>query len=107
MTQIVQLTNAYPSEILASIQPFAKIPNGIVAIEESKLLVVRDYAVNVKRMMEIIKRVDVIPEDDYVFKVIPIRYGTVEDVNNRFKEEKNDDKLFETSVLNFDWLNEK
>lgn len=82
MTQIVQLTNSYPSEILASIQPFAKIPNGIVAIEESKLLVIRDYAVNVKRMMEIIKRVDVIPEDDYVFKVIPIRYGTVEDVNN-------------------------
>ena len=34
-------------------------------------------------------------------------YKTVEDVNNRFKEEKQNDKLFETSVLNFDWLNEK
>lgn len=34
-------------------------------------------------------------------------YKTVEDVNNRFKEEKQSDKLFETSVLNFDWLNEK
>ena len=34
-------------------------------------------------------------------------YKTVEDVNNRFKEDKAEDKLFETSVLNFDWLNEK
>ena len=34
-------------------------------------------------------------------------YKTVEDVNNRFKEDKKNDKLFETSVLNFDWLNEK
>ena len=82
MTQIVQLTNAYPSEVIASIQPFARIPNGIVSIEESKLVVIRDYAVNVKRMIEILKRVDVVPDDDYSFKVIPIRYGTVEDLNN-------------------------
>lgn len=34
-------------------------------------------------------------------------YKTVEDVNNRFKESPMDDKLFETSLLNFDWLNEK
>jgi type II secretory pathway component GspD/PulD (secretin) len=45
--------------VVASIQPFAKIPNGIVSIEESKLVVIRDYAVNVKRMIEILKRVDV------------------------------------------------
>jgi general secretion pathway protein D len=81
MTQIVQLTNAYPSEVLPSIQPFAKIPNGIVSVEDSKLLIIRDYAVNVKRMMEIVKRVDVVIDDDYVFKVIPIHYGTVDDVS--------------------------
>ena len=81
MTQIVQLTNAYPSEVLPSIQPFAKIPNGIVSVEDSKLLIIRDYAVNVKRMMEIVKRVDVVLDDDYVFKVIPIHYGTVDDVS--------------------------
>ena len=81
MTQIIQLTNAYPSEVIASIQPFARIPNGIVAIEDSQLVVIRDYAVNVKRMIEILKRVDVLLEDDYSFKVIPIQYGTVEDVS--------------------------
>lgn len=82
MTQIVQLTNSVPSEIVASIQPFAKIPNGIVTLDESKLIVMRDYAVNVKRMMEILKRVDVRPSDDYIFKVIPIHYGTVADIND-------------------------
>ena len=34
-------------------------------------------------------------------------YKTVEDVNNRFNESPKDDKLFETSILNYDWLNEK
>ena len=34
-------------------------------------------------------------------------YKTVNDVNNKFKEDNSNDKLFETSVLNFDWLNEK
>ena len=34
-------------------------------------------------------------------------YKTVNDVNNRFKEDTYNDKLFETNVMNFDWLNEK
>ena len=34
-------------------------------------------------------------------------YKTISDVNNRFKEDNNEAKLFETSILNFDWLNEK
>ena len=34
-------------------------------------------------------------------------YKTINDVNNRFKEDTYNDKLFETSVMNFDWLNEK
>lgn len=82
MTQIVQLKNALPSEVVASIQPFAKIPNGIVTLDEAKLLVIRDYSVNVKRMIEIIKRVDVVPEDDYKFMVIPIKYGEVASIND-------------------------
>ncbi|MFR5856569.1 MAG: DnaD domain-containing protein [Bacilli bacterium] len=35
-------------------------------------------------------------------------YKTIEQVNNRFNDEQKDEnKLFETSILNFDWLNEK
>ncbi len=34
-------------------------------------------------------------------------YKTIDEVNNRFNDESREDKLFETSILNFDWLNEK
>lgn len=34
-------------------------------------------------------------------------YKTVEEVNNRFKKDDREEKVFEPSILNFDWLNEK
>ncbi len=34
-------------------------------------------------------------------------YKNVDDINNGRKEERQNDKLFETGILNFDWLNEK
>ena len=34
-------------------------------------------------------------------------YKTVEEVNNRFKKDDREEKVFEASILNFDWLNEK
>src|SRR5690606_37233410 len=37
-------------------------------------------ASNVKRMLEIIEKVDVMPESDYEFEVIPIKYGKVMDI---------------------------
>ena len=80
VTQLVRVTNAIPSEVMPAIQPFAKLPGGITALDGSGLLVIRDYAVNVKRMLEIIKRIDVFTESDYKLEVIPIRYGKVEDI---------------------------
>ena len=80
VTQIVQLTNALPSEVLPSLQPFAKIQGGVVAIDSSQTIVLRDYAPNVKRMMEVIEKVDVVTPTDYKLEVIPIKYGKVEDI---------------------------
>ncbi len=82
VTQIVTLTNALPSEVVSAIQPFAKIQGGIVPIDSSQILVLRDYAVNVKRMLEVIKKVDVVVENDYKLEVFPVRYGKVEDIYN-------------------------
>src|SRR5207247_2701194 len=59
---------------------FTKIPNGITAFDNTQTLVIRDYASNVKRMMEVIERVDVTRESEYRFEVIPIRYGKVMDL---------------------------
>ncbi len=80
VTKVVQLKYALPSEIQPLIASFSKIPNGIVPIDSTQTLVLRDYAANIKRMMEIINKVDVEVESDYKLEVIPIRYGKVEDI---------------------------
>ncbi len=80
VTQIVRLEHAKPSEVVPVIQPFAKNPAGIIPIDSSQMIVLRDYAVNVKRMLELIAKVDVVPEIDYTLTVIPIKFGKVEDI---------------------------
>lgn len=82
VTQIVRITNALPSEVMQTLTPFQKVPGGVVPIDASGVLVLRDYAANVKRMMEVIEKVDVTVPSDYKLEVIPIRYGKVEDIYN-------------------------
>ena len=79
-TQILKLTNALPSEVAQSIASFSKVPNGVVPLDGSGVLVLRDYAVNVKRMVEMIEKIDRITESAYKLEVIPIKYGKVADI---------------------------
>ena len=80
VTQVVQLRAVIPSEAAQLMQSFAKTPNGIVPIDSSMILVIRDYASNVKRMLELIERIDIEPESEYNLEVIPIKYGRVTDL---------------------------
>jgi general secretion pathway protein D len=82
VTQVVELRALRPSEIQPLLATFAKTPNGITAFDNTQTLVLRDYASNVKRMLEVLKSVDVPRESDYRLEVIPIRYGKVEDIHN-------------------------
>jgi len=66
MTHVVQLKYAKPSEMLAVLQPFGKIPGGILPIDVSQILVLRDYTENVKRMLELIKVIDVAIPSEFV-----------------------------------------
>ena len=59
MTRIVQLKNIKPTEMVPIIQPFAKLANSILPIDANGILVLRDNAENVKRMLQMIERVDV------------------------------------------------
>ncbi|RME92103.1 MAG: hypothetical protein D6766_10635, partial [Verrucomicrobia bacterium] len=80
VTKIVTLKHAVPSEAAQLIQGFSKVANGVVALDESKTLILRDYAANIKRMLEILERIDQEKELDYTLEVIPIKYGKVEDI---------------------------
>jgi len=80
VTHIVQLKYVKPSEMIPIIQPFAKLPNSILAIDSNGILVLRDYAENVKRMLEMIDQVDVSVPAEYVSEVIPIKYALAGDI---------------------------
>lgn len=80
ITQVVQLNYARPSEMISALQPFAKIPNSIIALDSSGTLIIRDYSANVKRMLELIKTVDTMAPMDFDSEVIPIRYALASDI---------------------------
>ncbi len=82
VTHVVQLKHLDPKEASELVKVFASAQgaNGIVALESTKTLILRDFAINVKRMLELIARVDIEIEDEFILEVIPIRYGKVEDI---------------------------
>ena len=80
VTHIAQLQFVKPSEMIPVIQPFSKLANSILAIDSNRILVLRDYAENVKRMLEMIEQIDVNVPAEYISEVIPIRYAKVDDI---------------------------
>ncbi len=80
ITHVVQLKYAKPSEMVPVLTPFIKIPNAILPIDSSQMLVLRDYTENVKRMLELIKEIDVAVPSEYVSEVIPIKYAQATDI---------------------------
>lgn len=80
VTHIVQLKYVKPTEMVPLIQPFAKLANSILPIDSNGILVLRDNAENVKRMLEMIDRIDVSVPAEYTSEVIPIRYAEASDI---------------------------
>ena len=79
VTHIVQLKYVKPTEMVPVITPFAKLKD-IIPLDSNGILVLRDYAENVKRMLEMIEQVDVSVPAEYISDVIPIRYAKVDDI---------------------------
>jgi general secretion pathway protein D len=80
VTHIVQLKYVKPSEMTPILQPFAKLQNSILSIDSNGILVLRDNAENVKRMLEMIDQVDISVPAEYISEVIPIKYAMAEDI---------------------------
>jgi general secretion pathway protein D len=80
VTHVVTLKHVAIEEAVPTITPFAKNANGIVALASTKTLVLRDYAINVKRMLEILSKIDIEVEEDFQLEVIPIKYGKVDEI---------------------------
>jgi general secretion pathway protein D len=82
VTHICQLKFVKPSVMQPIIQPFGRLPNSITAIDDNGILVIRDYAENVKRMLEMIDKIDINVPAVYISEVIPIRYAQADDIAN-------------------------
>ncbi|MEP6662351.1 MAG: secretin N-terminal domain-containing protein [Verrucomicrobiota bacterium] len=80
VTQIVQLNYAQLAEVQAAITPFAKTPASIIAVPTSNTLILRDYSENVKRMLEIIKKIDIVARVEIKPEIIPIKYALAADI---------------------------
>jgi general secretion pathway protein D len=81
ITQIVQLKYAN-QDITQALTPFSKSPNSIIFIPSTQTLVLRDYAENVKRMLEMVEKIDVSSPMIVKPKVIPIKYALASDIAN-------------------------
>ncbi len=81
LTKIVQLQYAETKDVVNVIQKFAKVAGGITIVESTKTLIIQDYAINMKRMLELIERIDVAaPANEQIFEVIPVLYAPVSEI---------------------------
>jgi hypothetical protein len=48
--------NQLPREIAPALQPLAKMPNSILAIDQAHMLILRDYSCNIRQMLQIMDR---------------------------------------------------
>lgn len=80
VTHIVQLKYAQAADVQPAIQPFAKNPTAIVSIPNNNTLILRDYSENVKRMLEVIEKLDTVSELNMKPEVIPIKYALASDI---------------------------
>ena len=81
VTHIIQLKYVKPSAIMPIIAPLGKLKD-ILPLDDNGILVIRDYAENVKRMLEMIDKIDVSVPAVYISEVIPIRYAQADDIAN-------------------------
>ena len=81
VTHICQLNYVKPSAVVPIITPLARLKD-IIPLDDNGILVIRDYAENVKRMLEMIARIDVNVPQEYISEVIPILYAQADDIAN-------------------------
>lgn len=80
VTQIVQLKHLPVQDAVTAIQPFAKTGGSIIPLANNQMIVLRDYSENVKRMMEMIEKIDIITPLVIKPQIIPIKYALATDI---------------------------
>jgi general secretion pathway protein D len=84
ITHIAHVTYVKPSAFVQVLTPLASpgVANGIVPIDDNGILVLRDSTENVKRMLEMVKTIDVSIPSEFISEVIPIKYALASDISS-------------------------
>jgi general secretion pathway protein D len=80
VTQIVQVKYANPDDLVKALDPFSKTKGSIIVIPSTQTLILRDYAENVDRMMDMVAKIDVLTPNSIKPEVIPIKYAEASDI---------------------------
>jgi general secretion pathway protein D len=80
ITEVVQIKYADPDQLTKALIPFAKSQQSIILIPSTQTLVLRDYSENVKRMLEMIEKIDVLTPLVIKPRVINIKYALASDI---------------------------
>ena len=80
VTQIVQVKYTDIKDLTDVLTPFSRMPKSIVALPSTQTLILRDYAENVNRMVEMVRKIDVVTPLIIKPNVIPIKYALASDI---------------------------
>jgi general secretion pathway protein D len=80
VTQIVQVKYTALEDLTKLLEPFSRMPKSIMALPATQTLILRDYAENVDRMLELVKKIDVLTPLVVKPRVIPIKYALAADI---------------------------
>jgi type II secretory pathway component GspD/PulD (secretin) len=58
MCRTVHLKYIIPSETIAVMQPFSSLGNGIIPIDASQTIILRDYSVNIRQQLKLLEELD-------------------------------------------------
>jgi general secretion pathway protein D len=80
VTQIVQVKYTDVKELTDVLQPFSRMQKSIIALPSTQTIILRDYAENVNRMVEMVHKIDVVTPLIIKPHVIPIKYALASDI---------------------------
>jgi type II secretory pathway component GspD/PulD (secretin) len=86
ITEIVQLKYADPDQVVKALGLFAKSQASIIYIPSTQSLILRDYSENVKRMLEMVEKIDVSSPLIIKPRVIPIKYALASDISSALSQ---------------------
>ena len=80
VTQVVQVKYTDVKDLTEILTPFSRMQKSIIALPSTQTLILRDYAENVDRMVEMIKKIDIVTPLIIKPRVIAIKYALASDI---------------------------